>query len=914
MKKLFIILFSLLSISYQAFSQPDHRSYDDNTGYWNDPGTWELGDGSVGIGDDVEIYGTVLRDGNLTFNVNVVVDIYDTLIISGNLIFNIASDVHIHPGGLLIVMGNFMGVLSLAENEGDMIVGGQFNMGLSYFDTENGNTYLYDDDPVLGIGVGDPLTEDDIPPDLLDYYEETTCSMNDTEAPVISGCPSDQNVIMDAGACGAVITFSDPTADDACEGSIPVVRTDGTGLNSGDLFPAGVTTISWSATDGSGNSATCSFTVTVAADAESPVISGCPADQNVPMDPGVCGAAITFTNPTANDNCDGAVVPVRTDGTGLNSGDLFPAGVTTISWSATDVAGNASVCSFTVTVSDNEAPTITSCPGNITVNAAPGTCSAQVTYSLPTFEDICDGSGLTGNLVQGLPSGSYFPVGSTTVRYEYYDLSGNGPAVCEFTVTVNDSELPDIVCPANIMQCADDASGAIVNGLQPVSISDNCTPPGNLNLSYTLSGATGGSGTGDASGEFFFIGITTIEYTVTDESTNSQSCSFTVTVNPLPVTSDISGNATPNCSASGEIYSVTGWPDSRYLWIVPDEATIVSDTTGLGKTSIEVNFGSTSDVISVTEISSEGCAGETKTLSISLLGCELIADFTMDASSICLDDTVTYWSTSSGVSGSSTYAWDFGTDASPATAAGPGPHEVSYSSPGIKSVELSVTEGTTDVITKNVTVLEPPYIELTAEDICGAGSLVFTATTTTGNAVLFSDDGGNSILATDNTAPFEYSVDISDGETYTLWAKAINTVTGCEGEWSEGITAGSNLIPVTGEIIPDSPGVSYFDEVCAEGPSSYSITSIEGSSHTWDIPALGLHETGTDQINVNWDIAEGEYIIRVQQITDEGCAGTIREEIIYVSDPQVDLGSDQDICEGVHYLFEPEGNFSSYTW
>ena len=71
------------------------------------------------------------------------------------------------------------------------------------------------------------------------------------------------------------------------------VRTDGSGLNSGDLFPEGTTTISYSATDSMGNVSTCSFNVTVNPDAEQPVISDCPADIGpLPMDAGVCGAIV----------------------------------------------------------------------------------------------------------------------------------------------------------------------------------------------------------------------------------------------------------------------------------------------------------------------------------------------------------------------------------------------------------------------------------------------------------------------------------------------------------------------------------------------------------------------------------------------------------------------------------------------
>src|SRR5690606_4245456 len=155
---------------------------------------------------------------------------------------------------------------------------------------------------------------------------------------------------MDLGECGATITWSDPTATDNCAASLTVVRTDETGLNTGDLFPAGTSVISYSVTDENENTSTHSFTVTVNEDAEAPVwvAESLPGDQlNVAMDLGECGASITWSDPTATDNCAASLTVVRTDETGLNTGDLFPAGTSVISYSVTDENENTSTHSFT---------------------------------------------------------------------------------------------------------------------------------------------------------------------------------------------------------------------------------------------------------------------------------------------------------------------------------------------------------------------------------------------------------------------------------------------------------------------------------------------------------------------------------------------------------------------------------------
>ena len=50
------------------------------------------------------------------------------------------------------------------------------------------------------------------------------------------------------------------------------------------------------------------------------------------------------------------------------SGTVFPLGVTTVTVTATDEAGNSATCSFTVTVSDTAGPVL-SVPSNVTASA-----------------------------------------------------------------------------------------------------------------------------------------------------------------------------------------------------------------------------------------------------------------------------------------------------------------------------------------------------------------------------------------------------------------------------------------------------------------------------------------------------------------------------------------------------------------
>src|SRR5439155_22202036 len=126
-------------------------------------------------------------------------------------------------------------------------------------------------------------------------------------------------------------------------------------------------------------------------------------------------------------------------------------------------------CSFTVMVNDNQPPTLTACPSDITQSTDPGVCSAVVTFTAPTASDLCDG---TVPVTCTPASGSTFNKGTTTVTCTATDAANNS-ASCHFDVTVNDTENPAAHCPANIMVTTDaTACSAVVS--YTATASDNC--------------------------------------------------------------------------------------------------------------------------------------------------------------------------------------------------------------------------------------------------------------------------------------------------------------------------------------------------------------------------------------------------------------------------------------------------------
>ena len=354
-------------------------------------------------------------------------------------------------------------------------------------------------------------------------------TVTDTEDPVISGTPSDITQTADAGDCGAVVTWTAPTATDNC-----TLDTFTSTHDSGDSFAVGTTTVSYTATDDCGNSTTTSFTVTITDD-EAPSISGTPSDITQTADAGDCSTAVTWTEPTTADNCSATMTSTHSPGAS------FAVGSTTVTYTSVDPAGNTTTSSFTVTVTDDEDPAIAGNPGNLTQTADAGQCSALVSWTAPTATDNCAISTFTSTH----NSNDAFAVGTTTVTYTATDIHGNS-STSTFNVTVTDDEDPTISdMPANITQTADaGVCNAVVTWADPTT-DDNCA----------ISTFTSTHNSGDT----FNVGTTTVTYTSMDVNGNSSSASFTITVtdDEAPAISGTPANITQDTDADACVATVT---------------------------------------------------------------------------------------------------------------------------------------------------------------------------------------------------------------------------------------------------------------------------------------------------------------------------------------------------------------------
>ncbi len=219
-------------------------------------------------------------------------------------------------------------------------------------------------------------------------------------------------------------------------------------------------------------------------------------------------------------------------------------------------------------------------------------------------------------------------------------------AAIPFEITIVDAYTPSLVCAFNAMQDLPTGScTAMVDDLEPITATDNCN---GLGLTYTISGATTGSGNDDASGTTFNPGVSTVTYTATDASNNVNTCSSTVTVS-FPDTPTITG-----CPADIVVDTDAGACTATVSYTTPSEingcpVTFTADATNVasgsalmpGTYSVGFNFDNGTDNVAcdftITVEDNEAPVITTTNQSITTSGCS--ANYAYDASSDITDNS-----------------------------------------------------------------------------------------------------------------------------------------------------------------------------------------------------------------------------------------------------------------------------------
>jgi len=342
---------------------------------------------------------------------------------------------------------------------------------------------------------------------------------------------------------GSTIPLADVTPGGSWSSTATAIATVGSaGVVTG--IGTGVTTISYVVSNGC-NTAAATTDITVNA---LPTAS-------ITATASICngsGATLTFTgtaNATVTYNSGGASHFVTLDVLGNATVPVTP--VSTTTYYITSVA-SAAGCSMPVSdsakVTVNNAPSVTGCPGSVTVNNDAGICGAIATYSAAIV------SGTAPDIIYSQNSGTLFSVGVTTVTVTANNSCGT--ANCNFTVTVNDTQHPTITAPPAVT----------VNGY--------CIPvAATLGTPVTADNCGVASVTNDAPA-LFPVGVTTVHWTVMDIHGNTTTATQSVTVNPSTIVlSATTSNVTCSRGSNGSITTSVSGGTAPYTYSWSNGAT-----------------------------------------------------------------------------------------------------------------------------------------------------------------------------------------------------------------------------------------------------------------------------------------------------------------------------------------------------
>ena len=261
-----------------------------------------------------------------------------------------------------------------------------------------------------------------------------------------------------------------------------------------DSFPIGLTTVTWTAVDTSGNTVNATQKVTVV-DSTAPQIT---APQNVSAEAeGPNGTVVQIGNATVAD-----VIGISS--LTNNAPQIFQLGNTTVTWTVTDLHGNENNANQTVSVVDTTAPTINP-PPNVTFEATDPSVN-QVTLGVANATDIVGIESVSND------APAAFPLGDTIVTWTATDTSGNTASVTQ-TVSVVDTTAPTILPGAEISVEATSETQNVVE-LTDLETAD----------------AVGVISLENDAPQFFSVGDTIVTWNATDAAGNSAIFKQTVSV------------------------------------------------------------------------------------------------------------------------------------------------------------------------------------------------------------------------------------------------------------------------------------------------------------------------------------------------------------------------------------------------
>lgn len=524
---------------------------------------------------------------------------------------------------------------------------------------------------------------------------------------------------------------------------------------------------------------------------------------------------ITCALPPENDNvCNATPLPLGTSGPYSNAnattqpGEPVPPGG--------DCSGQLSWC-LGETISHTVWFTVVGPPsGKIKISSV-GIDNQLAIYAAPNCDAVTGGGAtlLAANDDFNGLSASLNNVCVTPGATYYVQMDGYGTSTgtANLTVTELPNNPPTVICPANVTSCVNTATWNTPTATDP----DGCGTP-----TLTSTHQPGG---------VFANGITTVTYTATDHAGATGTCTFTVNVAKITATfttSNYNGfNVSCNGGNNGTATAIpTGGTGHTYLW---SNGQTTATATGLSVGSYTITISNAQGCSYVTGVTLNQPSAITCNATSTNANCFGAANGTASA-------------TAFGGVGTYTFNWSNG-----ATGA-----NVSGLAAGAYTV--SVTDANGCLCTKQVTITQPPALQVVSEEIISSGGPtfynVYQIVVTGGTlpyGITFNVTGGfanytvlNGLVDTDGNGTPD-----APGSTITVsfqneaaWTLTLNDANGCaEGTGLVFSNASSAILAITGAAITPDNGT---------GNGSIALTvaggvpTCPGYNYQWSGPSNWL--------------------------------------------------------------------------
>lgn len=644
---------------------------------------------------------------------------------------------------------------------------------------------------------------------------------------------------------------------------------------------------------------------------------------------GACSSTTTHTisvvnAPTSSFSLSPGTVCVGAPVTATFSGSA--GGGATYSWNfgsgaSPATASTAGPHSITYSSSGTKTVTLTVTEGGC---SSPATSQSVIVNAIPTASFTLPATACTGNNVavtytgnaSAPPLASYtWNVGGATPApgNTQGPLSINWASIGTQTVSLSVSQSGCTSTPVSHTILVSNPPAVSIQASVPTictgnsvsySVSSGALPPGTTyawNFGVGASPATSTSA-GPVNVSYVGTGVKTATLVVTSGGCSSSPASVNVNViTPpsativipssacvgTPVTVEASGPFLPGTTfnwnfGSGTVLSGSGAGPYQVSW-----ASAVTETVSL---SVSYNgcTNSSSEIIDVR-------SGPTTTFTVPSPICQGTATI------------VTY--TGSGNAGDS-YAWNFGSGASPASATGMGPHSVTYSTAGSKTITLNMSSGacTMPVSTQIITVNPTPSAGILAPTpVCAGSPAAVTLSGSAQGGTTYSWNFGSGASPATATGSGLTMVTWSGAGTSTITLTA--TAAGCTSTATQSVTVNSgaatsiNAPAIAGDGVAVSIGIS--------GPAQ------AGASYSWNFGTSASPTTasGAGPHNVTYSTPGTETITLTT--TFNGCTATSSQNIAIVTAVTSTFSANSSVCSGSNATISYTGNASpsaTYTW